>query len=322
MPRKPRVEYAGALYHVMDRGDRSEAIFRDDGDRELFLRTLGQACERTGWRVHAYVLMNNHYHILLETLEPNLSAGMHWLQSAYTIRHNVKHGLKGHLFQGRYKAIPVDGRDGLYFRTVSDYIHLNPARAGLVGERLLDFRWSSFPALVGAPRNRPRWLCAEWVLEQGDRASARMALRENLELRAREDGKRGGIDKEMLKALRRGWYFGSEDFRADLLDRLAGGNAKAVGMARMHDEREAERLVKEGLAILDLSEIDLSKTPKGSAAKIALAKFIRSRTMISNSWLSLNLHMGDPSRVCRYCSASRPDVEKLVVKLEMSIGKA
>ena len=322
MPRKPRVEYAGALYHVMDRGDRSEAIFRDDGDRELFLRTLGQTCERTGWRVHAYVLMNNHYHILLETLEPNLSAGMHWLQSAYTIRHNVKHGLKGHLFQGRYKAIPVDGRDGLYFRTVSDYIHLNPARAGLVGERLLDFRWSSFPALVGAPRNRPRWLCAEWVLEQGDRASARMALRENLELRAREDGKRGGIDKEMLKALRRGWYFGSEDFRADLLDRLAGGNAKAVGMARMHDEREAERLVKEGLAILDLSEIDLSKTPKGSAAKIALAKFIRSRTMISNSWLSLNLHMGDPSRVCRYCSASRPDVEKLVVKLEMSIGKA
>lgn len=322
MPRKPRVEYAGALYHVMDRGDRSEAIFRDDGDRELFLRTLGQTCERTGWRVHAYVLMNNHYHILLETLEPNLSAGMHWLQSAYTIRHNVKHGLKGHLFQGRYKAIPVDGRDGLYFRTVSDYIHLNPARAGLVGERLLDFRWSSFPALVGAPRKRPRWLCAEWVLEQGDRASARMALRENLELRAREDGKRGGIDKEMLKALRRGWYFGSEDFRADLLDRLAGGNAKAVGMARMHDEREAERLVKEGLAILDLSEIDLSKTPKGSAAKIALAKFIRSRTMISNSWLSLNLHMGDPSRVCRYCSASRPDVEKLVVKLEMSIGKA
>jgi REP element-mobilizing transposase RayT len=306
----------------MDRGDRSEAIFRDDGDRELFLRTLGQTCERTGWRVHAYVLMNNHYHILLETLEPNLSAGMHWLQSAYTIRHNVKHGLKGHLFQGRYKAIPVDGRDGLYFRTVSDYIHLNPARAGLVGERLLDFRWSSFPALVGAPRKRPRWLCAEWVLEQGDRASARMALRENLELRAREDGKRGGIDKEMLKALRRGWYFGSEDFRADLLDRLAGGNAKAVGMARMHDEREAERLVKEGLAILDLSEIDLSKTPKGSAAKIALAKFIRSRTMISNSWLSLNLHMGDPSRVCRYCSASRPDVEKLVVKLEMSIGKA
>ena len=322
MPRKPRVEYAGALYHVMDRGDRSEAIFRDDGDRELFLRTLGQTCERTGWRVHAYVLMNNHYHILLETLEPNLSAGMHWLQSAYTIRHNVKHGLKGHLFQGRYKAIPVDGRDGLYFRTVSDYIHLNPARAGLVGERLLDFRWSSFPALVGAPRKRPRWLCAEWVLEQGDRASARMALRENLELRAREDGKRGGIDKEMLKALRRGWYFGSEDFRADLLDRLAGGNAKAVGMARMHDEREAERLVKEGLAILDLSEIDLSKTPKGSAAKIALAKFIRSRTMISNSWLSLNLHMGDPSRVCRYCSASRTDVEKLVVKLEMSIGKA
>ena len=129
MPRKPRVEYAGAVYHVMDRGDRLETVFRDDGDRELFFKTLGQACERTGWRVHPYVLMGNHYHMLLETPEPNLSTGMQWLQSTYTIRHNVKHRLRGHLFQGRYKAIPVDGEDGTYFRTVSDYIRPHPALA-------------------------------------------------------------------------------------------------------------------------------------------------------------------------------------------------
>jgi len=322
MPRKPRVEYAGAVYHVMGRGDRSEAIFRDDGDRELFLKTLEQACDRAGWRVHSYVLMGNHYHMLLETPEANLSAGMQWLQSTYTIRYNVKHRLRGHLFQGRFKAIPVCGEDGTYFRTASDYIHLNPARAGLARERLLDYRWSSFQALVGAPQKRPRWLCAHWVLEQGDCVSGRRALREGLERRAREDRKGGEIDKEMLKALRRGWCFGPEQFRAELLDRLDDGDGRGNGMARMHDEREAGRIVKEGLEALAVKKIDLAKTAKGSAEKVALASFIRKRTMMTNGWLSKNLHMGDPSRVSRYCSAAggRPDIRKLLRKLEMSIS--
>ena len=307
----------------MDRGDRLKTVFREGGDRELFLKTPGQACERTGWRMHSYVLMRNHYHMLLETPEPNLSTGMQWLQSTYTIRHHVKHRLRGHLFQGRYKAIPVDGEDRKYFRTVSDYIHLNPARAGLARERLLDYRWSSFPALVRTPRKRPRWLCAKWVLEQGDRAAGRMALRKGLEQRAREDRKAGAIDKEMLKALRRGWCFGSEAFRAALLDRLDGGAGRGSGMERMHDEREAERIVKEGLDAIGVKKINLSKTAKGSAEKVALASFIRKRTMMTNGWLSKKLHMGDPSRVSRYCcaAAGRPDIRKLIRKLEMSIGK-
>ena len=101
MARKARVEFPGAVYHVLDRGDRREAIFRDDADRELFLATLGQACGRTGWRVHAWVLMGNHYHLLLETPEANLVAGMRWLQMTYTVRFNRRHRLCGHLFQGR-----------------------------------------------------------------------------------------------------------------------------------------------------------------------------------------------------------------------------
>jgi len=119
---------------VMTRGDRLEAIYEDDRDREMFLHTLGQACERTGWRVHSYVLMGNHYHLLLETPEANLCAGMKWMQGTYTIRHNARHKLRGHLFQGRYKAIIVEGEQETYFRTVSDYIHLNPMRAGLLAE--------------------------------------------------------------------------------------------------------------------------------------------------------------------------------------------
>ena len=91
----------------------------------------------------------------------------------------MKHKLRGHLFQGCYKAIPVDGEDGTYFRTASDYIHLNPVRAGLVrgDDVLLNYRWSSFPALSGIPRRRPEWLCAEWILDRGDKVSGRKIFR-------------------------------------------------------------------------------------------------------------------------------------------------
>ena len=111
MPRSVRIQYPGAVYHVLCRGDRREAIFADDADREVFLSTLAQMCQRTGMLVHSYVLMSNHYHLLMETPQPNLSAGMKWFQGTYTQRYNTRHRLSGHLFQGRYKAIPVETRN-------------------------------------------------------------------------------------------------------------------------------------------------------------------------------------------------------------------
>src|SRR5690606_23163192 len=136
--------------HVLDRGDRRESIFRDDVDRERFLRTLGEACARTGWRVHAWVLMSNHYHLMVETPEANLIAGMQWFQTAVTVRYNRRHNLCGHLFQGRYKSVVVDPSSRSYSVTLSDYIHLNPVRAGMIGlnDRLVDYRWSSYPHYV------------------------------------------------------------------------------------------------------------------------------------------------------------------------------
>ena len=110
MARPLRIEYAGAVYHVMARGNQGHAIFRDDEDRQRFLETLGEACEKTGWWVHAYVLMGNHYHLLVETPEGNLVAGMKWLQGTYTQRYNGRHEVFGHLFQGRYKAVVIDGQ--------------------------------------------------------------------------------------------------------------------------------------------------------------------------------------------------------------------
>src|SRR4030095_13062288 len=158
MARKTRVEFPRAIYHVMDRGDRREAIFHDDEDRQRFIRTLGEACERTGWRIHAFVLMGNHYHLFLETPQANLVAGMRWFQTTLTVRFNRKHGLSGHLFQGRYKAVVVDPEERGYFVTLSDYVHLNPVRARIVGldDRLYEYRWSSYPWYV-LSKGRASW---------------------------------------------------------------------------------------------------------------------------------------------------------------------
>src|SRR4030043_1613235 len=130
MARKVRIQYPGASYHSSNRGNRREPIFRSNHDYTLFLRTIGETCERTGWKIISYILMRNHYHILLETPEGNLVDGMKWFQSTYTQRFNRRHGVVGHLFQGRYKALIIDPKECENLLSVSDYIHLNPVRAG------------------------------------------------------------------------------------------------------------------------------------------------------------------------------------------------
>src|ERR1017187_7501223 len=114
MARPIRIQYPGATYHVMARGTHGQEIFQDDQDRQRFLETLGEACEKTGFRIHAYVLMGNHYHLLVETPEGNLVAGMKWLLGTYTGRFNRRHKEFGHLFSGRYKALIVDGSGNGY----------------------------------------------------------------------------------------------------------------------------------------------------------------------------------------------------------------
>src|SRR5580765_1468109 len=103
-----RVQYPGAIYHVMNRGDRCEDIFLDDFDRQCFLKTLGEACQKTDWQVHAYCLMCNHFHLVVETPQANLVTGMHWLEGTYTSRFNRRHRYLGHVFSGRYKSPLVD----------------------------------------------------------------------------------------------------------------------------------------------------------------------------------------------------------------------
>ena len=132
MARKLRIQYPGAIYHVMNRGDYQELIFSDEDDRSLFVSTLAEGCQKAGWQIHSFCLMSNHVHLVIETPSANLVEGMKWLLGIYTARYNRKHKVFGHLFSGRYKALIVDGSGNGYLKSVCDYVHLNPARAGLL----------------------------------------------------------------------------------------------------------------------------------------------------------------------------------------------
>ncbi len=133
MPRRLRIEYEGAIYHVMARGNARQDIVHDDDDRRRWLDDLGRAVGRAGWELIAFVLMSNHFHLLVKTPRPNLGRGMQAFLSAYSLWCNRRRRRAGHLFQGRYKAEMIE--DEAYYWTVSRYIHLNPVRAGLVSIR-------------------------------------------------------------------------------------------------------------------------------------------------------------------------------------------
>jgi putative transposase len=162
MARPLRIEYDGAIYHVTSRGNDKKAIYKDDTDRELFLDTLKKVNERYNWICHAYCLMNNHYHIVIETPDGNLSKGMRQLNGVYTQIFNKRHHKVGHIFQGRYKAIII--QKGSYLLEVSRYVVLNPVRAKAVG-RPEEWKWSSYRGTGGIEKPHS-CLTAEWILGQ------------------------------------------------------------------------------------------------------------------------------------------------------------
>ncbi len=162
MARPLRIEYAGAVYHVTSRGNEKKPIFKDDADRENFLNTLQHVNKRCNWICHAYSLMTNHYHLLIETPDGNLSIGMRQINSVYTQLFNKRHGRTGHLFQGRYKAILIQKDSHLL--DVCRYVVLNPVRAKMV-EEPEEWQWSSYLATGGKAKPHP-CLTTDWVLGQ------------------------------------------------------------------------------------------------------------------------------------------------------------
>src|SRR5690606_14280966 len=160
MARPIRLEFSGALYHVTSRGDRREAIYEDDADRERFLTVLADVVRDFNWVCHAYCLMSNHYHLLIETPDANLSKGMRQLNGVYTQASNRRHRREGHLFQGRFKAILVDADS--YLLEVARYVVLNPVRARMVRDPA-NWPWSSYRAMIGAV-DSPDWLATDGLL--------------------------------------------------------------------------------------------------------------------------------------------------------------
>ena len=301
MARKLRVQYPGAIYHVMNRGDRREAIFKDDTDRNRFLATLAEVCVKTGWRVHAYCLMPNHFHLVVETPQANLVAGMKWFLGTYTSRFNRRHKLVGHLFSGRYKALIVDGSGDGYLRTVCDYVHLNPVRGKrLTDEQALsDYVWSSYPAYLQTPAKRPVWLRVDRLLgELGigrDNAAGRRRFAEAVEERRRRE------EPGEWKAVRRGWFLGGAELKERLLEQMARGMGEHHGgeEKRETDAQKAERIVGEELRKGRWREADLKKRRKTDAKKVQIAARLRRETVQTLDWIAQRLEMG-----CRHTVAN------------------
>jgi len=162
MARPLRVEYPGAFYHVINRGNAGDAVFKNIRDREKFLEYLGKAVKRFSIRIHTYCLMTNHYHLLVETPDPNLSRSIQWVNVSYATYFNRKRNRRGHLFQGHFKSILIDADE--YLKHLSRYIHLNPVRAKMI-DRPSDYLWSSYPAFIGG-KKPPGWLETNWLLSQ------------------------------------------------------------------------------------------------------------------------------------------------------------
>lgn len=271
--------------------------------------------------------MGNHYHLLIQTPEPNLVRGMSWLQGTYTSRFNARHKLRGHVFSGRYKAILVQVGEGDYFRTLLDYIHLNPLRAGIakLEDGLDRFPWSSLIFYRTPPSRRKCWQEATLgfaVNDMRDNTAGRRKFLQDLEWRAGlEEAENAGlaeIEGQGLQAtLRRGWYFGNQGFHEKMLILAKAVLKKKVKNANYcgdelkgHGQQRAEEIAKRGLLLIGLKEEDLSKMAKGDQGKALVALAIKQETGVSLKWIAQRLKMGVTTGISRYTSQAKTGLEK------------
>jgi putative transposase len=226
MTRPLRLEYAGAVWHVTSRGNERKELFRDQADRERFVSILGRTVTLFQWRLHAYVFMGNHYHLLLETPTPTLSRGMRQLNGIYTQAFNRRYRRAGHLFQGRFKAILVERE--VHLLELCRYVVLNPVRAGLV-RSARDWNWSSYRA-TSAEEPAPEWLETRWTLRNFGR-EASQAVRRYRTFVAKGVG--GSVSP--WEAVRAQIYLGGDEFLEDVRQRLKA-RPMSKGVARRQIE--------------------------------------------------------------------------------------
>jgi REP element-mobilizing transposase RayT len=305
MARPLRIESEDGVYHVLNRGNYRAAIFRPEKAKSAFLACLGEACERTGWQVHAWCLMSNHYHLALRTPRANLVDGMQWLQGTFAVRFNRFRDERGHLFQGRYKSLIVDPAGGL--GPLCHYIHLNPVRARLCPVAELPAqRWTSVRWLL-EPKLRPAWYDPTPTLAQAgglpDTPAGRRGYLKYLAWLAEDEPAQKA---QRFAEMSRGWVVGDAGFARE----IARENRRLIGhgtrlAAEMREVREAlwqedlDRLLRR----LRRSRDQLATSGKSEPWKLAVAAALKARSTVTNRWLATTLHLGNLHEVSRKVSA-------------------
>ena len=299
------MEEEGAIYHVINRGNYRSDIFRGEKTKAAFLKCLGEACEKTGWRVHAWCIMSNHYHLALETPRANLVDGMRWLQGTFSTRFNRLRKEQGHLFQGRYKALPVDPATGL--GPLCHYIHLNPVRARMrsVAE-LAAWPWTSLHWLT-QPKRRTGWYEPASALDHAgslrDSAAGRRKYVEYLAWLSEDEPARKAMAFESMSS---GWAIGSAGFQRDLAREhaeLLGQRAALRADAQVAREAVWLEALDEELKRQRKSRAAIAAEGKSVEWKLAVAAMLKRRTTATNRWLAESLHMGNMYEVSRKVAA-------------------
>jgi len=289
---------------VLNRGNYRSAIFLDDQTKAAFLKCLAEACDRTGWQVHALVIMSNHYHLALSTPRANLVDGMRWLQGTFANRFNGLRNERGHVFQGRYKSLVVDPEEGL--GPLCHYIHLNPVRARLCTVALLkDYPWTSMGWVV-RPRARPTWFDPAPALNHAgglaDTVAGRKSYCDYLAWLAEDEPTR---KRQGFETMSKGWALGSAGFvRAMVAERrelTARGPQLSSQLQAVREACWSEALAAE-LHRIGRSFEDLQAAGKSSQWKLQVAMVLRRSTTVTNRWLGEHLHLGGRDYVSRRLS--------------------
>jgi REP element-mobilizing transposase RayT len=292
--RRLRIQYPGALYHVINRGNYRRDVFETVGAAHAFEIALGEACTRHGWLIHAFAIMRNHFHLALETPDANLVDGMHWLESTYASRFNRYRSEHGHLFQGRYRSLLVE--DDFALARVVDYVHLNPVRANIVSPtRAADFRWSSLPRFIRGPR--PSWLRPIRVSRHLEFEDSTLGWQRYLQHLAfiganPDEQKRLGFDQ-----LESGWAIGTDAWRQTLArDYSHLALTPDLSHEEIVDLRETRwrACLDELLRRWRKTEDEIARDAKGAHWKVKLAGRLRLEVGASYPWISTALKTLNP----------------------------
>ena len=305
MPRKPRIEYENARYHVINRGNYRKNIFTVYKTGEVFESVLLEACVRYDWKLFAYVVMSNHYHISIETEYANLSEGMQWLQSSFANAFSKFSRERGHVFQGRYKSLLIEGESSLL--KVVNYIHLNPVRAGIVEiDKLKGYSLSSFPRYFKKMKGPAVLSAGEWLEDAVGLRPGLPGMRQYHKY-LKLDLEKNELSRDKLyKELCRGWYIGTKAGKKSLLKDLKSGVLGIESVDRIESQllsdESCEVLLVKCLKVLKKGQCDVDKDNKMADWKRAIAYYVKSKRSAKNQFFSEKLNMGTIYTVSRAIS--------------------